>query len=61
MIPFQVGEPAEIVIIDSKIKWTFKKSHIQSKSNNSPMIGLKFTGKVDGTISGKNTCGNLLD
>ena len=61
IIPFQIGEPAEIAIIDSKIRWTFKKSHIQSKSKNSPMIGMKFTGKVDGTISGKNTCGNLLD
>ena len=61
IIPFQIGEPAEIAIIDSKIRWTFNKSHIQSKSKNSPMIGMKFTGKVDGTISGKNTCGNLLD
>ena len=61
IIPFQIGEPAEIAIIDSKISWTFKKYHIQSKSKNSPMIGMKFTGKVDGTISGKNTCGNLLD
>ena len=61
IIPFQIGEPAEIAIIDSKIRWTFNKSHIQSKSKNSPMIGMKFTGKVDGTISGKNTYGNLLD
>jgi len=61
IIPFQIGEPAEIAIIDSKIRWTFKESHIQSKSKNSPMIGMKFMGKVDGTISGKNTCGSLLD
>ena len=60
-IPFQIGEPAEITIIDSKKRWTFKESHIQSKSKNSPMIGMKFLGRVDGTISGKNTYGNLFD
>ncbi|MBC8311595.1 MAG: dihydroorotase [Candidatus Marinimicrobia bacterium] len=61
IVPFQIGKPAEITIIDSKQKWTFKESHIQSKSKNSPMIGMKFTGRVVGTISGKNTYGNLLD
>ena len=61
MFPFQIGKPAEIAIIDSKQKWTFNESHVQSKSKNSPMLGMKFTGKVVGTISGKNTYGNLLD
>jgi len=61
LVPFQLGKPAEIAIIDSKQKWTFNESHIQSKSKNSPMIGMKFTGRVVGTISGKNTFGNLLD
>jgi dihydroorotase len=61
IVSFQIGAPAEIAIIDSNQKWTFKESHIQSKSKNSPMVGMKFTGKVIGTISGKNTYGNLLD
>ena len=61
IVSFQIGKPAEIAIIDSKQKWTFKESHIQSRSKNSPMLGMKFTGRVVGTISGKNTYGNLLD
>ena len=61
IVSFQIGAPAEIAIIDSNQKWTFKESYIQSKSKNSPMVGMKFTGKVIGTISGKNTYGNLLD
>ena len=61
IVPFQIGKPAEIAIIDSKQKWTFKEYHIQSRSKNSPMLGMKFTGRVVGTISGKNTYGNLLD
>ena len=61
IVSFQIGALAEITIIDSNQKWTFKESHIQSKSKNSPMVGMKFTGKVIGTISGKNTYGNLLD
>ena len=61
IVSFQIGAPAEIAIINSNQKWTFKESHIQSKSKNSPMVGMKFTGKVIGTISGKNTYGNLLD
>jgi len=61
MVPFQIGEEAEIVIIDPKKQWKFTESDIQSRSKNSPMVGMKFTGRIIGTISGKNTYGNLLD
>ena len=61
MVPFQIGEEAEIVIIDPKKQWKFTESDIQSRSKNSPMVGMKFTGRIIGTISGKNTYGKLLD
>ena len=61
IVPFQVGKQAEVVIIDPKKKWEFNESHIQSRSKNSPMLGMKFTGKVELTISGKFSFGNLFD
>jgi dihydroorotase len=61
MVPFQIGEEAEIVIIDPKKQWKFTESDIQSRSKNSPMVGMKFTGRIIGTISGNNTYGKLLD
>jgi dihydroorotase len=61
IVPFQVGKQAEVVIIDPKKKWEFNESDIQSRSKNSPMLGMKFTGKVELTISGKFSFGNLFD
>ena len=61
MVPFQIGEEAEIVIIDPKKQWKFTELDIQSRSKNSPMVDMKFTGRIIGTISGKNTYGKLLD
>ena len=61
IVPFQVGNLAEVVILDSKKKWEFKESDIQSRSKNSPMLGMQFTGKVELTISGKFSFGNLFD
>lgn len=49
---------AELVIIDPKLEWTFKRDDIVSKSSNSPMVGKKFMGKVLGTISGKSSFGS---
>ena len=46
IVPFQVSKQAEVVIIDPKKKWEFNESDIQSRSKNSPMLGMKFTGKV---------------
>ena len=61
MVPFQIGEETEIVIIDPKKQWNFTESDIQSRSKNSPLVGMKFTGRIIGTIPGKNTYGKLLD
>ena len=61
IVPFQIGKQADIVIIDSKKKWEFNESDIQSRSKNSPILGMKFTGKVELTISGKYFFGILMD
>ena len=61
IVPFQVGKQAEVILIDPKKNWEFNESYIQSRSKNSPMLGMKFTGKVELTISGKFSFGNLFD
>ena len=50
--PFCIGSPTELSIIDPKEEWKFTESHIHSRSKNSPMLGMTFTGKVVSTISG---------
>ena len=59
--PFGIGFPAEISIIDPQEKWQFTESHIQSRSKNSPMVGMAFKGRVVSTISGKYSFGKQLD
>ena len=61
IIPFQVDKPADVVIIDPDKKWKFRESNIQSRSKNSPMLGIEFTGKVTSVISSKYSFGNLFD
>jgi dihydroorotase len=58
---YPIGGIAEIVIIDSKKKWIFNESDIMSRSKNSPIVGMEFTGKVEAVISGKYAIGTLLD
>ena len=58
---FEINKPANINIIDPNKKWIFQDSDIYSRSKNSPMIGMEFTGKVEATLSGKHTFGNILD
>jgi dihydroorotase len=48
----QIGADADITIVDSDKKWTFKEKDIRSKSKNSPFIGWKLSGKVSHTILG---------
>jgi len=43
---------ADITIIDPDKKWTVKKEKFHSKSQNSPFIGWKLSGKVSHTILG---------
>ena len=58
---FEIEKQAEVVIIDPNKKWKFRVSDIQSRSKNSPMLGMEFTGKVTSVISGIYTFGNLFD
>ena len=45
------GSIAELNIIDPECKWTFSREEIQSKSDNSPLIGQKMFGRVITTIN----------
>ena len=49
------GSAADITIIDPDKKWTVKADKFQSKSSNSPFIGMKLKGKVTRTILGGRT------
>lgn len=42
----QEGEAANIVLFDTKQKWTFDTAQNKSKSENSPFFGQEMTGKV---------------
>lgn len=44
------GGPADIVLIDTAEKWIYESNLIRSKSRNSPLIGKKFTGRVQGVF-----------
>lgn len=48
---FKRGMPAELVLLDSELEWTFSKSHIFSRSRNSPFVGHTLKGRVLGVIS----------
>ena len=61
LTPLGIGSPTEISIIDPLEEWEFTKDHIQSRSKNSPMIGMIFKGRVVSTISGKYVFGKHLD
>jgi len=47
----QIGNLAELNIINPNYEWTFNKKHIFSKSKNTPIIGKKLKGKVSVTIN----------
>ncbi|MGC9323393.1 MAG: dihydroorotase [Desulfomonilia bacterium] len=44
------GSRADITIVDPDAEWVFTEDSIRSKSQNSPFIGQRFTGKVIQTI-----------
>ncbi|MBN2184936.1 MAG: dihydroorotase [Candidatus Krumholzibacteriota bacterium] len=46
----QEGEPADLVLIDPGEEWVYKKEIIRSKACNSPLVGKKFTGRVQGVF-----------
>ena len=47
-----IGSPADITIIDPDKKWTVKAETFRSKSQNSPFIGWRLSGRVRRTILG---------
>jgi len=53
----KVGSNVSLTIIDPNKDWTFSKSDIYSKSQNSLMLGMKLKGRVELVISGKNAFG----
>ncbi len=42
--------PADLVLIDPAEEWTFEKRLIRSRSKNTPLIGARFTGRVQGVF-----------
>ncbi len=47
------GAPADLVVIDPRCEWTFEKENIFSRSQNTPMRGMRFKGKPELTIRAK--------
>jgi dihydroorotase len=45
------GARAELTVFDPTLAWTFTEKDIRSKSENTPFIGQKFTGKVLGIFN----------
>jgi dihydroorotase len=44
------GAPADIVVFDPNVSWTFEREDIRSKSQNTPFLGYSLTGRVLLTI-----------
>jgi dihydroorotase len=44
------NEPADLTVIDPKETWILERDSIRSKSRNTPLIGKKFTGRVQGVF-----------
>lgn len=47
-----VGMDADLTIVDLNRKWTFKRSHVESKCGWSPYEGETFTGAVEHVVLG---------
>ncbi|OWK35836.1 dihydroorotase [Fimbriiglobus ruber] len=46
------GRPADVTVIDPKVKWTIDKNQSKSKSRNTPFHGHEVTGRAVATIVG---------
>ena len=46
----EVGEPADLVLIDPNERWTPERENLKSKSYNSPLLGKVLTGRVQGVF-----------
>ncbi len=53
LTPIQPGSPAELVLLRPDETWTFTVSDIHSRSRNTPILGMSFTGRVVATITNK--------
>lgn len=47
--PIQVGEPANLTLVDTQSPWTAQGATMASKSKNTPYEGTEFTARVVGT------------
>jgi dihydroorotase len=48
----QVGQAADVVVIDPAARWTVREDAFRSRSSNSPLIGQTLTGRATHTIVG---------
>ena len=46
----EVGEPADLVLIDPNERWIPRRENLKSKSLNSPLLGKELTGRVQGVF-----------
>ncbi len=44
------GAAADLTLFNPYMEWVFNETHIRSKSKNTPLLGMRFTGKVLGVI-----------
>ncbi len=51
LTPLEPGSPAELVVLRPDETWTFTEKDINSRSRNTPMLGMTFNGRVRATIS----------
>lgn len=56
----QPGRPADVTVIDPKVKWTVDATKFKSKSRNSPFHGWSVTGRAVATIVGGEVKKNEL-
>jgi dihydroorotase len=59
-VTIREGEAANLTLFNPDKEWVFEKEHIRSKSQNTPLTGTRFKGKVIGIINKKQLHLNKL-
>lgn len=59
LTPMEPGQNAELVILNPKEEWTFTHEDIHSRSRNTPMLGMSFTGRIRATIGRNRLFSNI--
>jgi dihydroorotase len=54
------GRPADVTVIDPKVRWTIDATKFHSKSRNTPFHGWEVTGRAVATVVGGEVKMNLL-